>query len=431
MLILLLSMAIHGIVHASSPVIDVLTVKGTVNPVLVDYIKRGISQAERDNAILCVIQLDTPGGLDTSMRDIVQSILASKVPVVVYVAPSGARAASAGVFITMAAHVAAMAPETAIGAAHPVALSTGETVDPTMEEKAVNDAVAFIKSLAESHGRNVEWAEKSVRESASITEQEAIKTGVIEIIAEDLKSLLIQLDGHEVKMSQNEIITIHTGNAAIRYLKMNWMEEFLYVIADPNIAYILLSLAALGIFAEIFNPGLIFPGIIGGICGLLAFYALGMLPVNLTGILLVVLGFGFFIAEALTSGFGLLFTGGIVSLVIGSLILFKGGGPEMRVNPVVITIVVLAIAGFFGFVVERAVKIHRKQATTGKEELIGHLAITRTSLNPVGQVFLDGERWTAISESGEIQPNETVVITRVEGLKLYVKKQESGGGKQS
>jgi len=320
-----------------------------------------------------------------------------------------------------------MAPNTNIGAAHPVAIDTtgGTGTSTTMDEKIINDSVAYIKSIAEAHGRNVEWAEKAVRESVSATEQEALSLNVIDMVVPDLDTLLLQLDGKAVTMLDGSTVILNTKDALMILIKMTWIENFLYTIADPNIAYLLMSLAMLGIFAEIFNPGLIFPGIIGGICGLLAFYALGMLPVNLTGILLYVLAIGLFITEVFTPGFGLLAGGGIVSLIIGSLILFKGGTPSMRVNPWLIAIVVIIIAGFFVFVVQRVVKVHRKQATTGREELIGKTAVARTTLTPGGQVFFRGERWEARSESGNIEINEPVTITRIDGLVLYVKKTEN------
>lgn len=425
---LLLAASIATSVQAASPRVDVLTIKGAINPVLVDYVKRGIEQAENDGAEALIIQLDTPGGLDTSMRDIIQLMVSSRVPVVVYVSPSGARAASAGVFITMAAHIAAMAPNTAIGAAHPVALSSGgeATMSSTMEEKVLNDASAYIRSLAEAHGRNIDWAEKAVRESVSATEREALDLNVIDIVAPDLEALVAQLDGRQVTMLGNQQITLHTKDAVINYVPMKTIEKFLYTIADPNIAYILLSLAMLGIMVEIFNPGLIFPGIVGVISLLLAFYSLGMLPVNYTGILLIVLAFGLFIGEVLTPGFGLFTAGGVVSLVIGSLILFKGASPVFHINPWLIAIVTIVIAGAFFFIIQRAISAHRKQAKTGREELIGKTATVRVALNPEGTVFLKGERWSAISEEGQIKPGEEVVIKSVDGLTLYVSKKHKG-----
>jgi len=411
--------------QATTPTIDVLHAKGTINPVLVDYIEGGINHAEEGNAIACIIQLDTPGGLDTSMRDIVQDIVNAQVPVVVYVSPSGARAASAGVFITMAAHVAAMAPNTAIGAAHPVAIGAeGEAqMSEAMEEKIVNDAAAYIRSIAEAHGRNMEWAEKAVRESVSATEQEALELNVIDMVAPDLTALVSQLDGWQVTMLDGSVVSLQTQGATINHVEMSWTEDFLYAIADPNIAYMLMSIAMLGIMAEIFNPGLIFPGVVGGISLLLAFYSLGVLPVNYAGILLIVLALGLFIGEVLTTSFGLFTAGGITALVIGSLILFKGG-PLFKVDIGLIVIIVICIAAFFTFAIQRVIRAHRSQATTGREELVGKTAVVKVALAPDGTVFFKGERWKAISEKSRIKPGEEVIITRVEGLTLYVIKKQ-------
>ncbi len=422
---LLITATIAIEVQAATSEVYVLEVKGTINPVLVDYVERGIDRAEEDRAVACIIQLDTPGGLDTSMRDIVKDIVNARVPVVVYVSPSGARAASAGVFITMAAHVAVMAPNTAIGAAHPVAVGTEgeEAMSEAMEEKVVNDAAAYIRSIAEAHGRNMEWAEKAVRESVSATEQEALELNVIDMVAPDLNILITQLDGREVTMLDESMVTLNTQDATVEHIKMNTLEGFLYAIADPNIAYILLSLAMLGIMVEISNPGLIFPGVVGGICFLLAFYSLGMLPVNYAGALLIILAFGLFIAEVFTASFGLLTAGGVVSLVIGSLILFKGG-PLFSISPWLIATVTIIIAALFAFVISRVIRAHRRQAKTGREELAGKTAVVKVALEPEGIVFFKGERWTAISEEGPIEAGEEVIITRVDGLTLYVTKKQ-------
>ncbi len=409
--------------QAASSGIKVLNVKGTINPALVGYIERGIERAEEENAAVCIIQLDTPGGLDTAMRDIVQDIVNAKVPVVVYVSPSGARSASAGVFITMAAHVAAMAPNTAIGAAHPVAMgSEGEqAMSEAMEEKVVNDAAAYIRSIASAHGRNMEWAEKAVRESVSATEEEALELNVIDMVAADLDDLITQLDGRQVTMLDGNVVTIHTEGATREHIPMSIIEDFLYAISDPNIAYLLLSLAMLGILVEITNPGLIFPGVVGAISLLLAFYSLGVLPVNWAGVLLIVLAFGLFVAEVFTTTFGLLTAGGVTALVIGSLILFKGG-PLFQVSPGLIAGVTIFIAALLAFVVQRVIRAHRRQASTGREELVGKNAVATTALEPEGTVLFKGERWTAVAEKGRIKPGETVTVTRVDGLKLYVTK---------
>ncbi len=413
--------------QAASPTIIVLPAKGVVNPVLADYIRRGIEQAEEDNAVALIIQLDTPGGLDTAMRDIIKDIVNARIPVVVYVSPSGARAASAGVFITMAGHVAAMAPNTAIGAASPVSIGPeGEgQMSETMKEKVFNDAAAYIRSIAEAHGRNVEWAEKAVREAVSATEREALELNVIDMVAPDLDTLISQLDGWEVTMLGGAVVTLNTQGATINRIPMNWMEEFLYAISDPNIAFILLSLAILGITAEIFNPGLIFPGVVGAISLLLAFFSLGQLPVNIAGILLIVLAFALFIAEVFTTTFGLLTAGGITALVIGSLILFKGGPPEVfQIDPWLIAIVTIIIAGFFAFALTRILRAHRRQAYTGREELIGKKAVVKVALEPEGMVLFKGERWAATLEKGRVEPGEEVIITKVDGLQLYVTKKE-------
>jgi len=424
--VLLLAVLMAAGVQAQTPAVYVLTIQGTINPVLVDYVERGIEEAEDNNARALIIQLDTPGGLDTAMRDIVKLIVSSRVPVVVYVSPSGSRAASAGVFITIAAHVAAMSPNTAIGAAHPVSIGEeGEqAMSETMEDKVVNDAAAYIRSIAESHGRNMEWAEKAVRESVSATEREALELNVIDLVAADLTDLLAQLSGRQVTMINNQVITLETTNVAIVDFPMTAIENFLYTIADPNIAYLLLSIATLGIMAELFNPGLIFPGIVGGISLLMAFYSLGVLPVNYAGILLIVLAIGLFIGEVLSTSFGIFTIGGLVSLVAGSLMLFKGASPEFQIDPWLIAIVCIFIAGFMAFLVQRAIAIHRRQAYTGREELIGKTAAVKVALNPEGMVLYKGERWTAISESGEIKVGEEVVIKRMDSLVLYVVKKQ-------
>lgn len=413
-------------VQAQESTINVLHVRGTVNPVLAQYIRRGIEESQEKGALACLIQMDTPGGLESSMREIVQEVLNARIPVIVYVAPQGARAASAGVFITLSAHIAAMAPNTVIGAAHPVALGTeGEqTISEEMAQKIVNDAAAYIRSIATSRGRNADWAEKAVRESVSITETEALQMNVIDIIASNEEDLLRQINGKVVTLNNGNRVTINTGQATLVNLDMNWVESFLYMIADPNIAYLLLSLGSLGIIAEIFNPGLIFPGVIGGVSLLLGLYALGILSVNWTGVLLILLAFIFFIAEFFTPGFGLLFGGGLVSLIVGSLILFQGGSPLFQIDWWVIALVVIIIGGFVAFAVFKIVGTYRKQATTGKEELKGKIAVVRQPLDPEGIVFYEGELWTAISDAGRIEPGEEVMITGINGLKLLVTKKE-------
>lgn len=412
------------VAQAETPHVTVLQVKGTVNPVLAEYIEDGIAQAEKSGAKACIIQIDTPGGLDSAMRDICQSIINAKVPVVVFVSPPGARAASAGVFIAMAAHVAAMAPDTAIGAAHPVSIGEGgeQEMSAEMTEKVVNDAAAYIRGLAESNGRNADWAEKAVRESVSITANEALQLNVIDIIATSVEDLLELLNGRSLKMLDGTTLQLETQGAEVQIYKMGWIVDFLYSIADPTIAYILLSIGSLGIMAEIFSPGLIFPGVIGAICLLMAFYALGVMSVNWTGVLLIILAFGLFIAEFFTPGFGLLLGGGIVSFIIGSLILFKGGSPVYQIDGWLIAIVIIIIGGLVAFAATRVVNTYRKQATTGREYLIGKTVLVKEKLAPEGMVLFQGELWAAVSESGDIEIGEEVLISKIEGLRLIVNK---------
>jgi membrane-bound serine protease (ClpP class) len=411
-------------VQAASPTIVVLTIDGTINPVLADYISRGIEDAEDSNATACIIQMDTPGGLDTAMRDIIQQIVNARIPVVVYVSPSGARAASAGTYITLAAHVAVMAPNTAIGAATPVALGSGgeAQMSDEMKNKVINDAVAYIRSLAESHGRNADWAEEAVREGASAAQQEALELNIIDMVAPDLDSLISDLDGKEVTLLSGRVVTINTQGAIIKNVNMGAADSFLYAIADPNIAILLLSLASLGIMIEILNPGLIFPGVVGAICGLLAFYSLGQLPVNIAGVLLIVLAFGLFIAEAFTSSFGLFTGGGVVALVLGALILFPRGSPVFQVNPWLIGILAVIVILVSVFVIHRIVRARRRQPYTGREEFLGKTALVKVALNPEGTVLFKGERWTAISDEGRVKTGEEVVITKYEDLKLHVRR---------
>jgi len=414
---------LSGEVSAQSSHVDVLRVKGAITPVLAGYVDRGIGVAEGDGAVACIIEMDTPGGLDTAMRDIVQHILAADVPVVVYI-PTGARAASAGAFITMAAHVAVMAPATEIGAAHPVAIGE-DGMDETMAEKVVNDAVAYIRSIAETRGRNVDWAEQAVRESRSSAASEALDLGVIDIIAEDIDDLLAQVDGWEVTLLGGEAVTLETEGASVGYVDMGALERFLFTISDPNIAYILLSIGMLGIMLELFNPGAIFPGVVGAICLLLSFYGLGMLPVNYVGIILILLAFALFIAELFTATNGLLTLGGIASLTIGSMILMTD--PLFRINPGLIAGVVIVVAAFFVFVIAAVLRTHRTRQQTGVDAMVGTVALARTPLDPKGRVFVHGELWEATLDEGRVEPGEEVLITKVEGLRLRVTRKKTEG----
>lgn len=409
--------------RASAELIVVLNVKGTINPVVANYIGRGIDLAEERGAAVCVIQMDTPGGLDSSMREIVKDIMEADVPVAVYV-PPGSRAASAGAFITLSAHVAAMAPGTEIGAAHPVALGE-DGMDETMEEKVVNDAVAYIQSIAEAQGRNVSWAEEAVRDSRSSPSSEAFELGVIDIVVDSLELLIAQLDGWQVELLNGETETIQTDGVEIEYVEMGALERFLFAITDPNIAYILLSIGMLGITLELFNPGTIFPGVIGGICLLLAFYSLGVLPVNYAGLLLILLGFGLFVAEVFTASNGILSAGGIAAFAVGSVILMSD--PMFQINPGLIAGVAIAFAAFFIFVIAAVVRTSRRKQQTGREAMVGMVAVVRTPLEPTGTVFVHGELWQATLDEGKVEPGEEVVITGIDGLHLTVTKKTEGG----
>ena len=419
---LLAGALLPGGVRATTPAIEVLHVEGIIVPIVADYIDRGLEQAETTGSTVVIIQLNTPGGLMDTTQKIVERILNAKVPVVVYVSPAGGWAGSAGTFITLASHIAAMAPGSRIGAATPVAMGEGMTEE--MKRKVTEDAAAWIRSIAEMRGRDPEHAELAVREGASYTVTEALEHNLIDLQADSLQSLISQLNGMTVTLVSGEEIVLNTEGYMLDKTEMNIVERFLHAISNPNIAYILLSLGTIGIIAEIYSPGAFFPGIIGGISLLLAFYSLGVLNAYWGGILLILLAFGLFIAEVFTTTFGLFTAGGITALVLGSLILFPGGGAMFQVDPWLIATVVIGITAFFAFVIHRAIRAHRRQASTGKEELVGKTALVKVALEPEGTVFLKGERWTAISESGRVKPGETVIITKVDGLTLYVTKKQ-------
>ncbi|MCJ7744507.1 MAG: nodulation protein NfeD [Dehalococcoidales bacterium] len=406
--------------RAAAPTIDVLRVEGTIVPVVADYIDRGISKAEDENATACIIELDTPGGLLGTTEKIVRRIMNAQVPIVVYVSPKGAWAASAGTFITLSAHIAAMTPGTTIGAAHPVS-GGGEAIPEDEMKKITEFSAKWMKTIAEERGRNIEEAQLAVTESKSFSDVDALNVNLIDLRADNLQSLISQMNGWKVTLANGAEVSIDTTGYEIIRNEMGVIERFLHVISDPNIAYLLMSLATLGLMVEISNPGLIFPGVIGGICLLMAFYSLGVLPVNYAGMLLIVLAFVLFIAEVFTHSFGVLTVGGLSSLVLGSLILFKGG-PLFRINPWLIAVVTILIGGFLTFVVSRVIKAHRRQATTGREELTGKTATVKVALKPAGMVLFKGELWSAVSESGQVEPGEEVIISKVDGLRLYVTK---------
>ncbi|HEV2173280.1 MAG TPA: nodulation protein NfeD [Nitrospira sp.] len=402
----------------AEPFVVLATYDGVINPVSAEYLHDALAWAEEGGAQALIVALNTPGGLDTSMRLIIKDITGANIPVVVYVSPSSGRAASAGVFITMAAHVAAMAPGTNIGAAHPVNMGGGE-MDNTMKEKVENDSVAYIKSIAQQRGRNAAWAEDAVRKSVSITEREAVKLKVVDVVAEDLPALLKQLEGRSVNLPSGPIV-LKTAAASVREFPMGLRLEWLKAISDPNIAYLLMTIGTIGIIAELYSPGAILPGIVGAISLILAFYSFQSLPVNYAGVLLFLLGIVFFLLEASVTSYGLLAIGGVVSMLIGSVMLIKTDVEFFRISWLVILPVVTLAAVFALLIVGMGVKAMRKPPVTGREEMVGLVGIAKTALAPQGQLAVHGELWEAVSEQ-PLRPGDEAEVTGVEGLRLRVK----------
>lgn len=416
-LILLLSFSLS----AQERPVNIIKINDAITPAVAGFISRAIEKSSGSRAQCLIIQLDTPGGLDLSMRDIVKEIMNADVPVVVYVSPSGARAASAGVFITLAADIAAMAPGTNIGAAHPVAVGGGK-MDRRMTEKVVNDAVAYIQSVAGKKGRNVKWAEEAVRESVSITEKEALKLKVIDLVAGDIHDLLIKIDGKTME-KLGKRVQLATKGATINHLKMGFRERFLAVLSNPNIAYLLMMIGLIGLYFELSNPGALFPGVIGGICLILALFALRTLPVNYAGVLLILLGVILFIAEIKVTSYGLLSVGGVVSIALGSIMLFESPIPALRVSLSVILPTILFTAVLFVFVAGAALKAQMAKPATGTEGLIGEIGNARTRLSPEGKVFVHGELWDAYTE-GTIEEDCKIRVLQAKSLRLKVEKVE-------
>jgi membrane-bound serine protease (ClpP class) len=406
--------------EARGAAVSTLEVDGVISPVTVRLVAAAIERARADGAEALVILLDTPGGLERSMRSIVRDLLNSPVPVVVYVSPTGARAASAGAFITLAAHVAAMAPATNIGAAHPVAAGGG-SVDKEMMRKIENDAAAFIRTVARERGRNADWAEKAVRTSVSITEREALQLKVIDLVAADLRDLLARIDGREIRTARGTV-TLRTRDAGVRPFAVGFRDRFLAIITDPNIAYILLMLGMLGLFFELANPGVILPGVIGGISLILAFFAFQSLPINWAGLLLIVFGLVLLVAEIKVVSHGVLTIGGIVAILLGSLMLVDTAELPIRVSWRVIVPVVALTAGMFVFAVSAGVRAQLSHPTTGAAGLLHASAVAQTPLAPEGQVLVQGELWRARTEGEAIAAGERVQVVGVEGLTLKVER---------
>ena len=405
----------------------VASVQGVVNPVMLGYFERVIARASSERAAAVLIQLDTPGGLESSMRDIVQLIVNSDVPVIVHVYPAGGRAASAGLFILQAAHVAAMAPNTNVGSAHPVSLAPGgegQSPQPDNEilsEKVTNDAVALIRNLAETRGRNVEWVERAVRESVNVGSTDALEMNIVDFVAPNAADVLAKSDGRIVEVN-GESVTLNLRDSRLLSSEMTLLERIGHAISDPNIAYILLSIGVYGLIYELANPGAVFPGAIGVVSILFAFFALGTLPVNYVALALLLFGFALLIAEVfITPGIGAMAVGGVISVLMGSLLLFNTPMMAGGVSLWLVLTVVAVTAVFFLVVVAAAVRAMRRRSTTGAEALIGRLGRAKSDLSPEGVVILDGELWRARAVSTDvIASDSTVRVVAREDLKLRV-----------
>jgi len=401
---------------AAKGFIYVLTVNGPITPVIAEFVVENVEKAAQDKANCLIIQLDTPGGLDLSMRSIVKSILNSETPVIVYVSPSGARAASAGVMITLAADIAAMTPGTNIGAAHPVTM--GQEMDKEMMRKVENDMVAYVKSIASKRRRNVQWAEKAVRKSVSITEEEALNLMVIDLIVRDLNELIQRIDGWEIKRDGKEVLS--TRETSIVFLEEDLRHRILRTLSDPNIAYVLMMIGMTGLFFELAHPGAILPGVVGGICLILAFFAFQTLPINYAGILLIILSVILFILEVKVTSFGLLGIAGIICLILGSLMLFRVPS-YMNVSWKTVIPTIGAISLFFLIIGTLAFKAYVLKPKTGMEGLIGTKGVAIKRIVGEGKVFVHGEYWDAESEE-VIESGEKIEVTGSEDLKLKVKR---------
>ncbi|MBN2209068.1 MAG: nodulation protein NfeD [Candidatus Coatesbacteria bacterium] len=405
------------------PTVLVMTISDTINPVTAAYLKRGMDEAQTRGAECVVVMLDTPGGGLDPTKDIVKYILASEVPVVVFVAPQGAHAASAGSIIVLASHVAAMSPGTNMGAAHPVA-GGGEKMDETMAKKVENDLAAYARSLAEKRGRDLKWAEDSVRESVSITESEALKGNMIDLVANDLSDLMDKLDGRKITLDTGKVVVLRTKNAVAERFEPSWRDKVLSTIANPNIAYILLMIGVYGIMFELMNPGAIYPGVIGVICLVVAFFAFQVLPVNYAGLILILIGIALFVVEVKVVSYGMLTVGGLVCLVVGSMMLISEPESGIQISLTFILPVAFFTAALVVFLATLAFKAHRRKPLTGTKGLVGALGAVEkaTSAGTFGKVFVEGELWNASSDE-PLQPGTPVRVVSVQGLRVKVEKQ--------
>lgn len=419
MIILLLAglQSEHGI--AAQKPIRHLKIAASINPVTAAFIHQQISLANQNSETAILIQLDTPGGLDSAMREIIQAELSSTIPVIVYIAPQGARAASAGALITLAADFAAMAPGTNIGAAHPVAIGSGQQADDTMMKKVENDAAAYARSLAQKRGRNQDWAEQAVRDSVSISAEEALDLSVIDLTADNTAHLLKQLDGYKY-IRNGKTVTFTSQGVVLQQIEMNWREKILNALSNPNIAYLLLMLGMIGIFFEISQPGVILPGAIGAIAVLLALFAFSSLPINYVGVLLIILAIVLFILEVKVVSYGMLAIGGIISMALGSIMLIDSSEPYLQISRAVIAATVAVSAGFFLLATGMVVKTQRRPAISGQEGMIGETGEAIDPINDTGMVFVHGEYWQACSDQPIAAGAKIRIVKVMEGLKLQV-----------
>lgn len=403
--------------QADKSLVYLLEVDGTINPALADYIIKGIELAEDKNAAAVIIRMDTPGGMVTTTKTIIKEMINSKVPIVVYVAPSGSSASSAGALITVCADVAAMAPGTNIGAAHPVG-GGGQEIDSSMSEKIINDLTAYIRGIVLRKSRNADWAERAIRESVSITAKEALELKVIDLVADSIPDLLKQLDGRKVSKENREYV-LKTAGANVEKIVPGIRFKILDAVANPNVAYILMMIGGIGIMMELYNPGMIFPGVAGGICLLLSFFALQVLPVNYVGILLIILSVVLFVLELKVQSFGVLSIGAIISLTLGSVMLFETGEVAMRVSWAVIIPTVAVVSSFFIFALGLVVKAWMSKPRTGEQGLLGEYGIALTDIDREGKISLHGEYWNAISDSF-IPKGSRVRVLKVDDLRVLV-----------
>ncbi len=405
--------------NGAATTIRQLNITSSINPVTATFITENIGSANQNNERAVLIQLDTPGGLDTAMRDIIKAELNSQIPVIIYVAPQGARAASAGVLITLAADFAAMAPGTNIGAAHPVAIGAGNQPDSTMKEKIENDAAAYARSLAQKRGRNQDWAEQSVRESASISAEEALDLAIIDLIADNTENLIAQLDGYKY-IRNGEVLHFSSKGTVVKPVEMNSRQKVLNALSNPNIAYMLMMLGIIGIFFEISQPGVVLPGAIGAIAILLALFAFSSLPINYIGVLLIVLAVILFILEVKVISYGMLSVGGVIAMAFGSLMLIDSSEPYLQISRSLIAATVTVSAGFILFATWMIIRTQRRPPVSGQEGMIGKIGEAIEPVHTKGRVFVHGEDWQACSDQPITAGSYIKVIQVLDGLKLKV-----------